>query len=58
MPSEDRLTPFATQFRYPGDAIEPPLSEAVDAVARAKVLLAEIVKRLPEEVAPSDTGVS
>lgn len=47
------LTPLATEFRYPNDLLEPALDEAREAFERAQVLLNEIVKRLPDEVAPS-----
>jgi len=48
-----RLTPFAAEFRYPSDLLEPPLEDAQDAFARAKTVLEAIVERLPNEVAPS-----
>ncbi|HEY5895155.1 MAG TPA: HEPN domain-containing protein [Chthoniobacterales bacterium] len=35
----DKLTPLATQFRYPGDEFEPSLSEAVEALNLATELL-------------------
>jgi HEPN domain-containing protein len=46
------LSPLATQFRYPGDAIEPPLDEANLAFNSANALFAEVLKRLPDEVVP------
>jgi len=52
--SANFLTPLGVEFRYPGDILEPPLEEAQEAFERAKALLAEIVKRLPGEVAPPD----
>lgn len=48
-----RLTPFAAEFRYPNDLLEPPLADAQDAFARARTVLDAIVERLPDEVAPS-----
>jgi len=48
-----RLAPFAAEFRYPGDLLEPPLEDAQDAVARTKTVLHAIVERLPNEVAPA-----
>ena len=48
------LTPLGVQFRYPSDILEPPLAEAQEAFEHAKALLAELVKRLPSEVAPAD----
>ncbi len=47
-----RLTPFAAEFRYPSDLLEPPLEDAQNAFARAKTVLDAIVKRLPNEVSP------
>ena len=47
-----RLSPFAAEFRYPSDLLEPPLEDAQDALARARTVLNAIVKRLPNEVAP------
>jgi HEPN domain-containing protein len=47
------LTPLGVEFRYPSDILEPPLDEAQEAFERAKALLAEIVKRLPSDVAPT-----
>lgn len=48
-----RLTPFAAEFRYPSDLLEPPLADAQDAFARASTVLDAIVERLPNEVSPS-----
>ena len=33
------LTPYATEFRYPGDVLEPELSEAREALNRAESLV-------------------
>jgi HEPN domain-containing protein len=46
------LTPLATQFRYPGDAIEPPLEDTRRAFDNAKSIFAAVIRRLPPEVAP------
>ena len=46
------LSPLSTQFRYPGDEIEPPLDKAKLAFNSANVLITEIMKRLPDEVVP------
>ncbi len=46
------LSPLATQFRYPGDVIEPPLDEANLAFNSANALIAEVMKRLPNDVVP------
>ena len=43
----DILTPYATEFRYPGDVIEPEISEAEEALAIASLVLDFVVKLLP-----------
>lgn len=48
-----RLAPFAAEFRYPGDLLEPPLEDTQAAFAQAKTVLDAIVQRLPDEVAPT-----
>jgi HEPN domain-containing protein len=47
------LTPLATEFRYPGDIVAPPLEEAREAFDRAGLLVTELVSRLPAEVRPA-----
>lgn len=47
------LTPLATEFRYPGDIVEPPLHEAQEAFVRSETLVRELVKRLPEQIRPA-----
>jgi len=44
------LTPYATEFRYPGDVLEPEASEAEEALARAEALVNFIVQLLPPEI--------
>lgn len=46
------LTPYATEFRYPGDVLEPERYEAEQALAQAEALVNFIIMRLPEEVRP------
>jgi HEPN domain-containing protein len=46
------LTPLVSEFRYPGPFLEPSSHEAEEALNRARAVLVEIIKRLPEEVAP------
>ena len=41
------LTPYATEFRYPGDTIEPEKYEAEEALAIASLVLDFVVKLLP-----------
>lgn len=43
----ERLTVFAWVFRYPGDATEPPIEEARDALTVARDVYDAVVARLP-----------
>jgi HEPN domain-containing protein len=43
----DTLTPYATEFRYPSDTIEPEKYEAEEALAIASLVLDFVVKLLP-----------
>ena len=45
--SAEILTPYATEFRYPGDTIEPEKYEAEEALAIASLVLNFVVKLLP-----------
>lgn len=47
------LTEFAWLFRYPGDADEPTLEEADEALTLALEVYEEIVQRLPEDARPA-----
>lgn len=44
------LTPMATEFRYPGDLLEPPLDEAREALHLANKFLEAVLPRLPQKV--------
>ena len=46
------LTPYAVQFRYPGDVLEPERNEAEQALEHARALVDFILELLPEEVRP------
>ena len=46
------LTPYAVQFRYPGDVLEPERSEAERALQHAQAFVGFILRLLPEEVRP------
>jgi len=48
------LTPYATQFRYPGDVLAPEPKEAQEALDRAHELVAFVRDRLPAEVRPQE----
>ena len=48
--SAETLTPFATEFRYPGDVIEPSQDEAAEALEMADLILNFVVQLLPDEV--------
>jgi HEPN domain-containing protein len=41
-----RLTVYAWKYRYPGDADEPPLSEALEALETARTLVAAVEERI------------
>jgi HEPN domain-containing protein len=41
------LTPYATEFRYPGDTIEPKRGDAEQAMEMAALILNFVVQRLP-----------
>jgi HEPN domain-containing protein len=45
--SAEVLTPYATEFRYPDDTIEPEKYEAEEALAIASLVLDFVVKLLP-----------
>jgi len=45
--SAEILTPYATEFRYPGDTIEPEKYEAEEALVIASLVLDFVVKLLP-----------
>lgn len=42
------LTPLATEFRYPGDVLEPEVSDAEEAFRLAEHVVAFVVTRLPD----------
>ena len=46
----EELTPYAVQFRYPADVLEPELSEAEGALQNAQSFLDFILALLPSEV--------
>jgi HEPN domain-containing protein len=46
------LTPYATEFRYPGDVLEPEKGESEQALAQAEALANFIIQQLPDEVKP------
>ena len=48
----ERLTPYATLFRYPGDVLEPEAGEFVRALTDAEQMFAFVLNLLPQEVHP------
>ena len=46
------LTPYATEFRYPGDVLEPSWAEAQEALLLAESFVRFILQRMPEDVRP------
>ncbi len=45
------LSPFATELRYPGDRLEPPMAEALQTLEFSAAFVGEVLKRLPQAVA-------
>jgi HEPN domain-containing protein len=41
------LTRYAVEFRYPGEAEEPTVEEALKWLAVARIVLAEVMQRIP-----------
>jgi|YNPNPStandDraft_1061719.scaffolds.fasta_scaffold55033_6 HEPN domain-containing protein len=52
MPAAQELTPYAVQFRYPGDMLEPESAEAAHALQQAEALVAFVLTLLPDEAKP------
>jgi HEPN domain-containing protein len=46
----ERLSVYAWAFRYPGDAVDPPLEEAQAALAVAREVVEALLARLPPEI--------
>lgn len=46
------LTPYATEFRYPGDVVEPSWEEAEEALSLAEAFVRFVLQRMPEDVRP------
>jgi len=44
------LTPFATVFRYPGDAVEPERSHVEEGLRLASMVIEYVVDRMPEKI--------
>ena len=47
--SAEVLTPYATEFRYPSDIVEPNISEAEEALTMAESVLSFVIKLLPDK---------
>ncbi|WP_017300226.1 HEPN domain-containing protein [Nodosilinea nodulosa] len=43
----DTLTPYATEFRYPSDTLEPEEEDARQAIEMAELILNFVIQRLP-----------
>lgn len=46
----EALTPFATNFRYPGDLLEPEDAAVAEAMQLAAAVFSFVLDRMPEEV--------
>ncbi len=47
--SAEVLTPYATEFRYPSDIVEPEIAEAEEALEMANSVLNFVIKLLPDK---------
>ena len=50
--SAERVTPYATAFRYPDEVLEPELEEFEQALAAAEEICTSVLAALPERVHP------
>ncbi len=48
--SADLLTPYATEFRYPGEVMEPTSEELEEGLEKAEEMLDFVISLLPSEV--------
>ncbi|MBF0242943.1 MAG: HEPN domain-containing protein [Desulfamplus sp.] len=48
--SADILTPYATEFRYPGDVLEPTIEELNEAIERAEEIFNFVMLLLSDEI--------
>ena len=46
----DLLTPYATEFRYPGDVMEPTNEEMEEGVKHAEKMVNFVISLLPDEI--------
>ncbi len=44
------LTPYATAFRYPGDVLDPDISDVEEAIKLVEVVMDFVLQRMPNEV--------
>ncbi len=48
----EMLTPYATEFRYPGDILNPEMEEVEQALTSAEAFVNFIIQLMPDEVNP------
>ena len=48
----EMLTPYATEFRYPGDILNPEMEEAEQALTSADAFVNFVIQSMPDEVNP------
>jgi HEPN domain-containing protein len=53
--TSELLTPYATEFRYPSDVMEPTAEELEEALVKADEFFSFIISLLPEEIKASLT---
>lgn len=48
----EMLTPYATEFRYPGDILNPEMEEVEQALTSAEAFVNFVIQSMPDEVNP------
>jgi HEPN domain-containing protein len=48
--ASELLTPYATEFRYPSDVMQPTETELQEALEKAEALFVSVVSSLPDEI--------
>ncbi len=50
----EMLTPYATEFRYPGDILNPEMKEVEQALTSAGAFVNFVIQLMPNKVNPSN----
>lgn len=53
------MTPLATVFRYPGDVLEPEITDVLEGIELAEIVFNLVLSHMPDEVkqGKEDAGV-